>query len=185
VNHTETIATLDTSRATRWCDRHAFWLWWCASRSTISRISRRIAGRPARCAKVHRLATRRRCQRSNVAGVMMKDLQRSRDRHRLAAAPWGEPMYDPRLNLLALTYRILYAIVGGYITTSLAPRAPMHHVIMVGMLGFVAGTAGAIAAITLANLEPDWYPVALALSALPSVWLGGRVHRHRRSIAAM
>ena len=25
--------------------------------------------------------------------------------------PWGEPMYDPRLNLLALSYRIVYTIL--------------------------------------------------------------------------
>ena len=28
--------------------------------------------------------------------------------------PWGEPMHDPKLNLLALAYRIVYTIVGGY-----------------------------------------------------------------------
>ena len=36
--------------------------------------------------------------------------------------PWGEPMREPRLNLLALTYRILYGIVGSYITARI--RAP-------------------------------------------------------------
>jgi hypothetical protein len=35
--------------------------------------------------------------------------------------PWGEPMRDPRLNLLALTYRTLYGIVGSYITARFAP----------------------------------------------------------------
>jgi hypothetical protein len=42
-------------------------------------------------------------------------------------------------------------------------------------LGFLAGSAGAVTAITMADLGPDWYPIALALSAFPSVWLGGRV----------
>ena len=87
--------------------------------------------------------------------------------------PWGEPMYQPGLNLLALSYRIVYAIVGGYITARLAPQAPMRLVMIVGIMGFVAGSAGAIAAITMADLGPNWYPIALALTAFPSVWLGG------------
>ncbi len=91
--------------------------------------------------------------------------------------PWGEPMHDPGLNVLALSYRIAYAILGGSITSSLAPRAPMRHVIVLGILGFVAGSAGAITAITVADLGPDWYPIALALTAFPCVWLGGVLHR--------
>ena len=38
------------------------------------------------------------------------------------------------------------------------------------------GSAGAITAITIADLGPDWYPVALALTAFPCVWLGGVIH---------
>ena len=91
--------------------------------------------------------------------------------------PWGEPMHDPALNVLALSYRIAYAILGGFITASLAPLAPMRHVIVVGILGLVAGSAGAITAITVADLGPDWYPIALALTAFPCVWLGGVLHR--------
>jgi hypothetical protein len=94
--------------------------------------------------------------------------------------PWGEPMWDPRLNLLALSYRILFAVMGGYITASLPPHRPMRHVLVVGILGLVAGSAGAIAAIRLANLGPNWYPILLALTAFPSVWLGGVIHRNRR-----
>jgi hypothetical protein len=87
--------------------------------------------------------------------------------------PWGEPMWEPGLNLLALFYRIVYTIVGGYITAGLAPHAPMRHVVVVGILGFVTGTAGAIAAITMADLGPNWYPIALAVTGFPCVWLGG------------
>ena len=49
--------------------------------------------------------------------------------------PWGEPMYDTGLNLLALSYRTLYTILGGYITAALAPHAPMRHVMVVAALG--------------------------------------------------
>jgi hypothetical protein len=93
--------------------------------------------------------------------------------------PWGEPMYDVRLNLLALFYRVVYTIFGGYLTASLAPHAPMRHVRVVGIIGLIAGSAGALAAITMADLGPDWYPIALALTAFPCVWLGGVLHRVR------
>jgi hypothetical protein len=90
--------------------------------------------------------------------------------------PWDEPMRDPGLNLLALSYRVLYTVAGGYLTASLSPYAPMRHVVALGILGFVTGSAGAVAAITMADLGPDWYPIALAVTGFPSVWVGGKVH---------
>jgi hypothetical protein len=95
--------------------------------------------------------------------------------------PWGQPMWDPGLNLLALSYRIVYTILGGYIAASLAPHSPMRHVLVVGILGLIAGSAGAIVAISMADLGPNWYPIALALTGFPCVWLGGVLHgaRHK------
>jgi hypothetical protein len=87
--------------------------------------------------------------------------------------PWGEAMWNPWLNLLALSYRMIYAVAGGYLTAVLAPVSPMRHVVIVGILGLIAGTAGAIAAITMADLGPNWYPIALAITAFPTTWLGG------------
>ena len=91
--------------------------------------------------------------------------------------PWGEPMNEPSLNLLALSYRILYTILGGYLTARLSPHSPMRHVVVLGVLGFVIAAAGAVAAITMADLGPNWYPIALALTGFPCVWLGGVIHR--------
>lgn len=100
--------------------------------------------------------------------------------------PWGEPMWDPRLNLLALSYRTVYTIAGGYLTARLAPRAPMRHVAILGIIGTVMATAGAVAAIRLADLGPNWYPIALAVTGFPCVWLGGRLNEsQRRSRAAV
>jgi hypothetical protein len=90
--------------------------------------------------------------------------------------PWGVPMNEPGLNLLALSYRIVYTILGGYLTAKFAPQSPMRHVVVLGILGFVVATAGAVAAITMADLGPSWYPIALALTGFPCVWLGGAIH---------
>jgi hypothetical protein len=87
--------------------------------------------------------------------------------------PWGVPMYAPGLNLLALSYRILYTVAGGYITARLSPHTPMRHVMFVGILGLIVSSLGAIVAITAADLGPAWYPIALVVTSLPSVWLGG------------
>ena len=96
--------------------------------------------------------------------------------------PWGQPMYDPVQNFAALAYRCVFAVLGGYIAARFAPRNPMRHVLVLGVIGLIMGTAGAIAAIPM-NLGPAWYPIALALTALPCVWLGGVLHRMRQSQA--
>ncbi len=92
--------------------------------------------------------------------------------------PWGEPMRDPGQNLLALTYRCVYAVVGSYIAARLAPRNPMRHAVVLGLVGLIVGSAGAIATIPM-DLGPAWYPIALALTALPCGWLGGILHERR------
>jgi hypothetical protein len=94
--------------------------------------------------------------------------------------PWGQPMHDPGLNLLALAYRCVYGVVGSSLTARFAPHSPMRHALVGGMIGFVLSAAGAIAAIRM-NLGPAWYPIALALSALPTAWLGGVLHQRRQA----
>ncbi len=90
--------------------------------------------------------------------------------------PWDQGMHDPLLNLLALSYRIVYTILGGYLTARLAPQAPMRHVWIYGGIGFVLGIIGVIATLPL-NLGPAWYPILIALTALPCAWLGGVLAR--------
>ena len=87
--------------------------------------------------------------------------------------PWGQPMFDPGLNFLALVYRCVYAVLGSYLAARLAPIAPMRHAMALGYLGFVLSTAGAIAAATAVKLGPLWYPIALVVTTLPCAWLGG------------
>lgn len=92
--------------------------------------------------------------------------------------PWGQPMRDPGLNLLALAYRTVYTVFGSYLTARLAPHAPMRHVLILGGIGLVFAVGGVIAA-TQVDLGPIWYPVALAVETLPCAWLGGVLHRVR------
>jgi hypothetical protein len=49
----------------------------------------------------------------------------------------------------------------------------MAHALTSGALGLVLGAAGAAARWDLGS---HWYPVALALTAVPYAWLGGRLY---------
>jgi hypothetical protein len=91
--------------------------------------------------------------------------------------PWNEPMWDPGLNLLALAYRCVYTVLGGYLTARLAPRNPMRHVWILAAIGFVVGLAGSIVAIRVADLGPIWYPIALVITSVPCCWWGGILYR--------
>jgi hypothetical protein len=90
--------------------------------------------------------------------------------------PWGETMFEPWLNVLALSYRIVFTVLGAYLTARLAPRAPMRHVWIYGGIGLVLGTLGAIATIPK-HWGPTWYPVLIVLTALPCAWAGGAWYR--------
>ena len=87
-------------------------------------------------------------------------------------------MFDTGDNLLALSYRIIFTILGGYITALLAPRSPMHHVWVLAGIGLVMGTMGVIATLPM-HLGPAWHPIAIAVTAVPCTWFGGTLHRRR------
>jgi hypothetical protein len=89
--------------------------------------------------------------------------------------PPGQRMSDG-LFVLATAYRIVYTVLGGYVTARLAPDAPLRHAVLLGVVGTVAGTAGLVATWNAGpEFGPRWYPVAVAGTALPCCWWGGRI----------
>jgi uncharacterized membrane protein len=82
----------------------------------------------------------------------------------------AEGLFDMKLLLLALAYRSLYAVLGGYITARLAPTNPMKYVAALGVLGTIGGIVGIFVGW---NMSDHWYPIALAATAFPLVWVGG------------
>jgi hypothetical protein len=80
--------------------------------------------------------------------------------------PWDQPMREPGPVFLAFAYRIVYGVLGSYITASLAPYSPMRHVWIGGFIGLALSTVGAIVTIPM-DLGPTWYPIALVVTALP------------------
>ncbi|MCT7374753.1 hypothetical protein [Chelativorans salis] len=86
--------------------------------------------------------------------------------------PWGEPMSTGQY-ILALIYRIVYAVLGSYVTARFAPSRPMLHALILGIIGVVLSTAGAVA---MWHLGDHWYPIALVLISLPCAWAGGALY---------
>ena len=120
---------------------------------------------------------------AGIIAIFVVSLGTDQVLHALAVyPPWGEPMRAPGLNLLALSYRLVYGVLGSYLTARLAPRAPMRHALILGAIGLVLSTAGAIAGIRM-DLGPAWYPILLALTALPCAWLGGALYAGRSTAA--
>jgi hypothetical protein len=80
--------------------------------------------------------------------------------------------FTPAMLALATAYRNVFAVIGSFIAARLAPRAAMMHALSLGILGFFANIAGAIVHWDEGN---HWYPIALAVTALPCSWLGGKL----------
>ncbi len=96
--------------------------------------------------------------------------------------PLGVPL-DDRLSLIAVSYRIVISIGGAYLTARLAPAAPMRHALVLGLVGTLLGALGVV--VTWGKgLGPAWYPISLAVLAVPQCWVGGKLSemaRGRRS----
>ncbi|WP_425615410.1 hypothetical protein NA78x_005328 [Anatilimnocola sp. NA78] len=79
---------------------------------------------------------------------------------------------------IAFSYRIVIGVIGSYLAATLARDGRMLHALIPGIIGTVVCTIGA--AFTLGQEQvfgPAWYPIALAVTALPCAWLGGMIQR--------
>jgi surface polysaccharide O-acyltransferase-like enzyme len=82
------------------------------------------------------------------------------------------------LFLLALAYRTIYGLAGGYIAARFAPQNPIRHAVVLGLIGFVLGIAGTLATWNRGpEFGPKWYTIAVIIIAIPSLWLGGKLQR--------
>ena len=86
----------------------------------------------------------------------------------------NEGFHTTWMVVTATIYRSIYTVGGGYVTAVLAPDPKMRYVMILGIIGLVIGSIAAIATIPM-KLGPAWYPIALAVLALPCVWLGGKL----------
>ncbi len=93
--------------------------------------------------------------------------------------PFGEGIFATRLLALALSYRLAYTVLGGYVTARLAPDRPMRHVIILASIGVVLGIIGIFVGW---DKSEHWYPIALAITAFPATWWGGNIRVRRGNL---
>lgn len=91
----------------------------------------------------------------------------------------GTVRFKDEQSLLALTYHLLFAVLGGYVTARLAPDRPVAHAFALGVMGVLISIAGLIAIIS-GDLAPAWYGWALIILSIPVTWLGGRLFVQRQ-----
>jgi hypothetical protein len=92
--------------------------------------------------------------------------------------PFDQRMEDARLYLLALAYRGVITVLGGWRTARLAPFAAMQHVLVLAAIGLALGGLG-VAASLATDLGPVWYAVAVAVSGPICTLLGGHLNKGR------
>ena len=88
--------------------------------------------------------------------------------------PMNQPL-DDRLSLIAVSYRIVISVAGAWLTAKLAPEKPMKHALILGVVGVVLGTIGVLATWNK-GMGPHWYPISLAVLAIPQCWAGGKIY---------
>ena len=82
------------------------------------------------------------------------------------------PAASPGWLALALAYRVIYGALGAYVVARLAPARPMMHAMILGVIGTLLGVLGIVALWSFGN---HWYPIALAVLAVPQSWAGARL----------
>jgi len=106
--------------------------------------------------------------------------------HAIGLTPSPKDRWPNNLLVLASMYRAIYGILASYVIARLAPNRPMGHALVAGTLGMIVSTLGALAAWST-TVGQHWYPVALALTALPTAWIGAKLwlmQLHSRTAAA-
>lgn len=86
-----------------------------------------------------------------------------------AFSPSGRVDSVPVL-LLVTGYVFVFAVTGCYLTARLAPRNPMMHALVLGVLGLVFNVVGTVA---MWETAPVWFHVVSLLLVMPAAWLGG------------
>lgn len=84
--------------------------------------------------------------------------------------PPGSGMFIWWMLVLALLYRGIYTITGGFITALISPYKPMFHAFVLGLIGVAVCIIGAI---VNRDNSAVWYPITLTLITLPCALLGG------------
>ncbi|HEY5748814.1 MAG TPA: hypothetical protein VIU12_22245 [Chryseolinea sp.] len=90
--------------------------------------------------------------------------------------PYGQPLFDTGLLLLATTYRAVFQVLGSYVAARAARESANVAVWTLGILGAVIWLTGGFA---MPDLAPLWYSVVGAVLSIPTTWLGGKLYAQK------
>ncbi len=96
--------------------------------------------------------------------------------------PYGEPMRDHGLLLLAFSYRTIFGIAGAYLTATIAREQAMKAVVIMGVIGSLAWLAGAIA---MWDFAYPWYNILGVLTGVPVAVLGAKLYLRSMKAGAL
>ena len=102
--------------------------------------------------------------------------------HAVGVVPPQSERWPNQSLLLATVYRSIYGVVAAWVIARLAPSRPMAHALAAGALGLMVSTLGAAAAWS-STIGQHWYPVTLALTALPTAWIGAKLRLMQLKVA--
>lgn len=85
---------------------------------------------------------------------------------------------DPAMLLTVLVYLILFAVVGCFVAARLAPRRPMRHALVLGVLSLLLTL---VPTVMFWHATPAWYHLGVLAAILPAAWLGGHLRERQLS----
>ncbi len=94
----------------------------------------------------------------------------------------GDAMNSQRLLVLASVYRAIFGVVGAFVASIVAREKFMRAVLILGVVGMVAGLVGIFAMWREWNGATGWYPISLAVLAIPYCLIGGRLYARYKSV---
>lgn len=93
----------------------------------------------------------------------------------LRAASVYPAMFQPmteRQWALALSYRLLFLLAGGYLAARLAPARPMRHALILGLIQTLLSLLFVLANWSKPEFGPHWFALGVTVAGIPLAALG-------------
>ena len=85
---------------------------------------------------------------------------------------------DSAMLVTVLGYLVLFSVVGGFVTARLAPRQPLRHALILGVIALVLTL---VPTVLFWHATPTWYHFGVLAAILPATWLGGHLRERQLS----
>jgi hypothetical protein len=83
--------------------------------------------------------------------------------------------------LFAMSYSLLFSILGGYVTALIAGRSEVKHAFILGVLQLLMGM---MATIKFWDTAPAWYHISFLTLLIPANLLGGLIRLRQKGNSA-